>query len=204
MPCDADSRSGGGRYAGAPVTRFLDAANVLSLARLLLAALVWIRPHDGVFLVVLIGLAAVSDVLDGQLGRRLHGPRRGTADVGAWLDPLCDKLFMASAAAVVVVAYDPPLFVVALVLLRDVLLAALVLVFRVAAGRDRFHGHDFRARVSGKAATAAQFAALLAVVFAPAWAPALAWLSGIVGLLAVAERVVLAVRDRRVEAARPA
>jgi hypothetical protein len=43
----------------------------------------------------------------------------------------------------------------------------------------------------------AQFAALLAVVFAPDWALALAWISGAVGLVAVAERIVLAVRDQR-------
>jgi phosphatidylglycerophosphate synthase len=179
------------------VARFLDAANALSLSRLLLAGLVWIRPQDGVFLVAVMVLAAATDLLDGYFGRRLHGQRRGTADVGAWLDPVCDKVFTASAAVAVVVTYDPPALVIALVLLRDVLLAALVPVFRLAGGRDRFHGHDFRARASGKATTVAQFATLLAVVFAPSWALACAWLCGLVGLLAVVERVVLAVRDRR-------
>lgn len=164
----------------------------------------WIRPADGVFLVVLMGLAAVSDVLDGRLGRKLHGPRHGTANVGAWLDPLCDKVFTASVAAAVIVTCDPPAIVVLLVLLRDVLVAVLLPVFRLAGGRERFHGHDFRARVSGKATTVAQFAALLAVVFAPAWAQALAWLCGLLGLLAVAERVALAMRDNRAGEARPA
>jgi phosphatidylglycerophosphate synthase len=185
------------RHAGAPAARFLDVANVLSLSRLLLATRVWIRPGDGLFLVVLLALAAVSDVLDGFFGRRLHGSHRGTADVGAWLDPLCDKVFTASAATAVVVTCDPPLLVVALVLLRELLLAVLVPVFRLAGGHERFHRHDFRARVSGKAATVAQFAALLAVMFAPGCALALAWLCGLVGLVAVAERVVLAVREPR-------
>jgi len=174
--------------------RFLDAANLLSLSRLPMAAIVWLRPHDGVFLVVMMALAGISDVLDGMVGRRLHGARRGTADVGAWLDPVCDKVFTVSTAMAVVITYEPQALVIALVLLRDVALAVLAVVFRLAAGRDRFHGHDFRARVSGKATTVAQFAALLAVVFASAWALPLALVSAVVGLLAVAERVVLAVR----------
>jgi phosphatidylglycerophosphate synthase len=186
------------------VARFFDAANLLSLSRVPLAALVWVRPHDGAWLVAMLGLAGASDVLDGYYGRRLHGPRRGTADVGAWLDPVCDKVFMASTVAAVVVAWEPPALVIALVLLRDVLLAALVPVFRLAGGRDRFHAHDFRARVSGKATTVAQFATVLAIVFVPSWALALAWISACVGLLAVVERIVLAMRNRRDGQARAA
>jgi phosphatidylglycerophosphate synthase len=139
-----------------------------------------------------------------MVGRRIHAGRRGTANIGAWLDPLCDKVFVVSTAIAVVVTYDPPALVIVLVLLRDVALAILVVVFRLAGGRERFHGHDFRARVSGKATTVAQFAALLAVVFAPEWALPLAWISGVVGLVAVAERIVLAVRDLRDVEARPA
>ncbi|HEX6810406.1 MAG TPA: CDP-alcohol phosphatidyltransferase family protein [Planctomycetota bacterium] len=179
------------------MTRFLDGANAMSLSRLLLAALVWVRPADGLFLASLMALAAVSDVLDGFLGRRLHGSHRGTADVGAWLDPLCDKVFTASAAAAVVLTCDPPRLVMALLLLRELLLLVLVPALRLAAGRDRFHGHDFRARASGKAATVAQFTVLLAILFAPAWSLALAWLCGLLGLVAVAERVVLTVRELR-------
>jgi phosphatidylglycerophosphate synthase len=177
--------------------RFFDAANLLSLSRLLFAGAVWLRPEDGAFLAVMMGLAGLSDLLDGMVGRRLHGERRGTANIGAWLDPVCDKVFVASTALAVVVTYQPPALVLVLVLLRDVLLVVLTVVFRLAGGRARFHAHDFRARVSGKAATVAQFAALLAVVFAPGWELLLAWLAGLVGVVAVVERIRLAVRTPR-------
>jgi cardiolipin synthase len=177
------------------VVRFLDAANALSLSRLVLAGLVWVQPENAVLLVVLMALAGATDLLDGYVGRRIHGPRHGTADVGAWLDPVCDKVFTISAAIAVVVTHEPPLLVLVLVLLRDVLLAVLTVVFRLVGGRDRFHGHDFRARISGKATTVAQFATLLAVLFAPAWALPLAWLCGAIGLAAVVERIALAARS---------
>jgi phosphatidylglycerophosphate synthase len=158
---------------------------------------VWLRPHDPAFLCGIMLLAGVTDVLDGRLGRRLHGTLTGTANIGAWLDPLCDKVFAASAAAAIWVAYRPPAGVVVLVLLRELALLVLMPAFRLAGGRARFHAHDYRARLAGKATTAAQFAALLAVVFAPGLAFPLAWLAAVLGVCALAEYAVLAARGGR-------
>jgi cardiolipin synthase len=160
-----------------------------------LAAAVWLRPEDGVFLLVMMLVAGATDLLDGWIGRRTHPrARTGLADVGAWLDPVCDKVFTVSTAAAIVVTWDPPVVVVVLLLLRDVALAVLTIVFRLVAGRERFAAHDYRATPSGKATTVLQFATLLAILFAPRWAVPSAWLCGFVGALAVVERVVLATR----------
>lgn len=186
----------------APRVPFLDAANLLSLSRIALAALVWWRPLDARFLVAVVVAAAVTDGLDGWVGRRTHAGRIGTADVGAWLDPLCDKIFVISAAAAVVVSYSLPAHILALVLLRDAGIACLVVVFRAVAGAERFHAHDFRARGFGKATMAAQLLTIASVV---AWPPAvfsLAVCTALLGAAAIIERVAL-VRSSTARATAP-
>ena len=176
-----------------------DPAHLLSLARLPLAALVWWRPADNAFVLALLGAALVTDVLDGRIGRRRHADARGLAHVGSWLDPLCDKAFMASAAAAVVISRGLPLHLVALVLWRDAATLVLALVFRVFAGRARFGAHDFRARVSGKLTTGVQGLALVCALFWPGMLFAAAMGAALVGTVAVIERVVLALRVQRQE-----
>jgi phosphatidylglycerophosphate synthase len=180
--------------------RLLDPANAMSLVRIPLALLLWVRPQDPAFLLTVMVAAAVSDMLDGALGRREHAALTGTKNIGAWLDPLCDKVFMASAAAVIFVTYAPPALVIALVLLRDVAIAVLVIVFRVAGGRAAFHAHDFRATATGKAATVAQVTTIAAVVLAPQAALACAVLTAGIGVVAVIDRVSLALQSRRATA----
>ncbi len=180
-----------------PVVGFklLDVANLLSLSRIALAGLVWMRPQDAMFLFTVVAVAAVTDGLDGLVGRRTHAGRTGTANVGAWLDPLCDKIFVCSAAAAVVVTYDLPLWILALIVVRDVAIALLVVGFRVFAGANRFHAHDFRARAFGKATMAAQLVTLAAVVVAPGAVVLLACATALLGVAAVVERAKLAFKD---------
>src|SRR5260370_36630690 len=79
--------------------RWPTAPNLLSLARLPMGALFWQVVDDvpahliGPFLAL--AAAAVTDVLDGYLA-----PRRGvTSGVGAWLDPICDQVFLGAVLA---------------------------------------------------------------------------------------------------------
>src|ERR1700733_15893428 len=89
------------RSLDAPLWRRLaDPPNLMSLSRIPLGAALWWRPHDLAWLLGVMAVAAGSDVLDGRMARRL-GARRGTATgissdtLGAVLDPICDKLFVA-------------------------------------------------------------------------------------------------------------
>ena len=59
--------------------------------------------------------AAASDLLDGQLARRF-----GSSSLGAVLDPVADKLFMASAFGVVAFSGRLEPYEILGVLLRDV------------------------------------------------------------------------------------
>lgn len=169
-----------------------DPANALSFVRLPLAALVWMRPTDTTWFVALMAAAAVSDWLDGFIGRRMHRPKRGVEDVGAWLDPVCDKIFVGSAAAAVAVVHRPDVSLVVLLLLRDIATPVLAVALRVFGGAEAFRDHDFRARWTGKATTVVQFAAVASVMLAPAAFPALAALSALVGLVAVVHRLQIA------------
>jgi cardiolipin synthase (CMP-forming) len=175
------------------VRRLVEPPNLLSLVRLPLAGLVWVRPGDAVWMLALLAAAAISDGLDGYVARHMkHRVKRyGTDDVGAWLDPVCDKIFVLSAVIAVVVAFRPPWEILALVLVRDLLTAILVVVFRVAAGPDAFHRHDFRAVHVGKATTVLQFATMLSVMFWPRAEYPLAVVTAIFGVVAV----VVAVRN---------
>lgn len=187
-----------------------DPANVMSLVRVPLAFLLWLEPQNRMFLLTVVAAAAVSDGLDGWIGRRTHGAlaAKGTSNIGAWLDPVCDKIFVVSAALAVVTTYDAPLLVLPLLLVRDAAVAALLVVFRLAGGHGLFHAHDFRATPSGKATTVAQIATIVAIVVAPAAYVSstvlpLAFGAATLGAFAVVDRVLLVLRQRSEQSDEP-
>jgi CDP-diacylglycerol--glycerol-3-phosphate 3-phosphatidyltransferase/cardiolipin synthase len=83
-------------------------ANVLTIARIIMIPLVvlffylpykWCEPMTGTIFIA----AAVTDSLDGYLARRLGQ----TSALGAFLDPVADKLMVAT-ALILLASYDPP------------------------------------------------------------------------------------------------
>ena len=188
-------------------TLVTDPAHLLSLVRISLALLVWWRPADILCVAVVVAVAGISDFLAGVVGRRRHHPTAiGTANIGAWLGPVCDKVFVLSTATAVVVTHGVGLAVLALVLVRDIAPAVLTVAFRLLAGAEAFHRHDFRARWSGKVTMAAQLLTVLtvltvltaltvltvltvlAVVLWPTAVLPMAAMTGALGLLAVGHR----------------
>ncbi len=117
-------------------------ANVLTLARIVMIPLVVIlfylpNPWSGPAAGLVFGLAAVTDSLDGYLARRLHQ----TSALGAFLDPVADKL-MVAVALVLVASGDPRWFIV---------LSAIVIIGReitVSALREWMAGIGARAKVA--------------------------------------------------------
>ena len=100
---------------------------------------------------------AVSDLLDGFSARMMHKK----TDLGAWLDPLADKVMLMSSYLVLGFQQIIPFWVVAIVLLRDlvVMLGFLVLhliSYRVAPSPS----------VLGKATTFLQMATILYLLWA--------------------------------------
>jgi CDP-diacylglycerol--glycerol-3-phosphate 3-phosphatidyltransferase len=95
--------------------------NVLSIGRIVLIPVVVAlldSDHDAVrwFALVVFVVGALSDLVDGYLARR-HSM---TTSVGAWLDPLSDKLFVIVPAAVLSSMGEFPWWATAVIVLREV------------------------------------------------------------------------------------
>jgi cardiolipin synthase len=173
--------------------RALSLPNVLTLVRIPLAALLWLAPGNAVYLFTMVALAAVTDMLDGRVARALRARRLARGQdtgglgeaqaVGAWLDPLCDKIFVISAVCTVYVGWQPPLAVLALIGTRELLLVPLMMFYEVLGKPRQRRPLDFRASRVGKATTVAQFASITAVIVMPSMIWPLAGMACLAGLV---------------------
>lgn len=124
-------------------------------------------------------------------------PNEGPSGIGAWLDPVCDKVFVASVLGAIWFHFRPPLAWVALILGREIVQLPLSLVYVAVPSLRRWLHYDFRAGVPGKAATVLQFAAMSALIFRQRAAPVLALAAFVAGLIAIADYLRRAVRIGR-------
>ncbi len=110
-------------------SRILTVPNVLSTLRLLAIPLflylLLVPEADGWALTVLL-LSGATDWLDGKLARALDQSSR----LGALLDPLVDRLSVVSALAAFVARGIIPWWVAAILIGRDLVLAATLLIYR--------------------------------------------------------------------------
>lgn len=129
----------------------LTAANQLTLLRLLLVpvfALCMLYGRPG-WALVTFGVAAITDLFDGLLARR-----SGPTTLGAWLDPMADKLLLATMFVVLTLpglglTARIPLWLTVLVISRDIAIVLTVAIFNLAVAR-----RTFRPSLLGKVATA--------------------------------------------------
>jgi cardiolipin synthase (CMP-forming) len=130
----------------------LTAANQLTLLRLTLVpvfALLLLYGWPGWALVTFI-VAGITDLLDGLIARRTGQ----MTTVGAWLDPMADKLLVATMFVVLTLpglglVQRLPLWLTVLVLSRDVAIVLTVTIVNLAVAR-----RTFRPSLLGKLATA--------------------------------------------------
>jgi len=129
----------------------LTLANQLTLLRMLLipAFIVLIVEGELGWALSVFALAGVTDALDGVIARR-SGKK---TTLGAWLDPMADKLMLVSAFVVLTLpnlglANKLPLWLTALVISRDVCIVVTVAIVNLAVGR-----RTFRPSIFGKIAT---------------------------------------------------
>ena len=143
--------------------------NALSALRLLgVPVFFWliIGPEsDGLALAILI-VSSFTDWLDGYLARRLNQFSR----LGELLDPLADRLYVVAALAALYIRDLLPIWVVVLLILRDVLMSMLLLYLK------RFGITGVPVHFVGKAATMNLLYALPLVLMGT--------FSGVVGQLA--------------------
>lgn len=124
---------------------------------------------------VVLGLAAGSDLLDGFLARRI-----GSSRFGPFIDPVADKLFMVVAFGTVLMSGELTWWELVGVLARDI---AATIAFLVTSIRGR--ASAIPARAGGKAVTVLQVATLFAFVLDSPFLRPLAWATAAVALYAI-------------------
>jgi cardiolipin synthase len=130
----------------------LTAANQLTLLRMLLTpvlALLVLYDRMGWALITMM-VASITDALDGLLARRAGQH----TTLGAWLDPVADKLLIATMFVVLTLPLPHlvqrvPLWLTVLVMSRDIGIVVTVAIVNLAVGQRTFTPSIF-----GKAATA--------------------------------------------------
>jgi cardiolipin synthase (CMP-forming) len=160
--------------------------NFLSLLRMGLIPLFIIAILDGESrkALLIFGVAGLTDALDGFIARFWNQQ----SPLGAYLDPIADKLLLTS--AYILLSFpnlNPgaqiPLWVTVLVIARDVLMVAVALILYLAAGVKKFPP-----TVLGKINTLFQVAAVVLVLISallPQLEPVTDWILIIVAALTV-------------------
>jgi phosphatidylglycerophosphate synthase len=123
----------------------------------------------------ILATAAATDLLDGPLARRY-----GSSSLGSLIDPVADKLFMASAFGVVAFSGRLQLYEIVAVLLRDIV-ATVAFVATLLSHRPR----AIPARAGGKAVTVAQMLTLVAFLTDSNLLRPMAWATGGIAVYAI-------------------
>jgi cardiolipin synthase len=130
----------------------LTPANQLTLMRVLLApafVILTVYGHLG-WALIAFAVAGLTDMLDGLIARTLSG----RTSLGAWLDPMADKLLIVATVSVLTLpglglVNKLPVWLTILIISRDLLIVLTVAVINLAIGR-----REFRPSIYGKIATA--------------------------------------------------
>ena len=141
----------------------LTPANQLTLLRMFLIpafAILVIYGYLGWALCVFM-IAGVTDALDGLIAR--WSDQR--TSLGAWLDPMADKLLLVTTFVVLTLPAIPltnhlPLWLTVIVISRDVVIVGVVAIINLAVGP-----RTFRPSLLGKATTAAFIVTSVVVMF---------------------------------------
>jgi phosphatidylglycerophosphate synthase len=165
-------------------------AHILTLLRIPLAVAVACAYGRTGWVVGLIVLAAASDAADGNLARYLQRRGRRTPDIGGWLDPLADKLFVAIVLAAIAV-HTHSFLVIVLIGARELLLVPLLAIYLAT----RRHHPELHADWFGKIATIVQFAALTVAIAAPPYALHAAIAAAAFGIAAIAHYAIAHAHD---------
>lgn len=174
---------------GEPSHRILTIPNLISFARLGLVpvflALIVAGEYASALIVLVI--ASISDALDGWLARRLNQ----ISSLGILLDPIADRLYILAALIGLAARGLVPLWLLVLIVSRDILLVVLGLVLwrnghmGIRGEKGRFRRGAIPVTKLGKTATFLLLAGLPTVLLSALLANGFGWVNTLGWLLVV-------------------
>lgn len=172
--------------AGHPhVADFLTLPNILSLVRIPLG-LTFLAVHDLRWLAVIVGVGAITDLLDGYLARRTGQ----MTELGALLDPFCDRIFVFVALVSFVPTGRLDWAGFLILILRDTFTGGVFLVARLAGQH-----HPFHSRQAGRVTTALQLLALFTLLVYPDFVKLPIVLVGIASVYSIIDYGMAGIRE---------
>ena len=148
-----------GRTAPKRLVAMRQVPNLVTILRIVLVGpAAWLLWHDQVgYALALIALAGLSDFIDGELARRFNWRTR----FGAIADPTADKLLVLAVFVVLALQEHLPLWLLAVVVGRDLVIISGALTYR------RLFGHlDIEPMVLSKINTGAQVVMVILLLVA--------------------------------------
>lgn len=137
----------------------------------------------------LIGVASLTDFLDGWIARRT----KVTSKLGALLDPIADRFFVLSVVAAYLMGGQLLVWQAVAIMFRDVMS---VIGFVVARNVSWLRAIPFMARPVGKVVTGLQLIVFLAVLLRPTWVNVLVILVAVLGVIATVDYTLMLWRER--------
>jgi cardiolipin synthase (CMP-forming) len=162
--------------------------NIVSSSRVLLAA-GFVATDSANARLAVVGVAGVTDFLDGWIARRA----RVTSKWGALIDPIADRVFALVAVSTFLFEGQLSTLGYFVMISRDLMTAVGFLVARVVSWLEPV---QFKARWSGKLVTVLQMATFVAVLRFPSLVSAALWLVGLSSLYSVADYTLMLWRER--------
>src|SRR5438132_120655 len=143
--------------------RYLTLANQITILRIMLIpvfVLLIVYGRLGAALAVFL-VAGITDAIDGLIARLTSHP----TSIGAWLDPMADKLLLVTTFVVLTLPQieltnHVPIWLTVLVISRDIVIVAVVAIVNLAVGP-----RTFRPSLLGKLATATFIIANVVIMY---------------------------------------
>jgi len=142
--------------------RILNIPNMLTLARIIITPFIVyaIIEHQPVLALILMGIAGITDMLDGAIARYFN--QRST--VGAYMDPLADKLMLISTIVSLYFIEQVPLFLFLAVVFRDMIIMVGAIAYEMVT-----HKLEMQPTIASKITTFLQIMLVLTVLSDMAW-----------------------------------
>jgi CDP-diacylglycerol---glycerol-3-phosphate 3-phosphatidyltransferase len=162
--------------------------NIISSSRVLLAAGFAVSADPDRRL-GLVGLAAVTDFLDGWIARRAQWTSRW----GALIDPFADRVFAVVAVSTFLLMGALSIFGFFVMISRDIMTAVGFIVAKIVPW---LRPVEFKARMSGKVVTTLQLLTFVMLLRAPEWVAPCLWLVGIASAVSIVDYTLTLWRAR--------